>query len=71
MQFGVPHPESNCVLVFCQSGLSTHITDRITEPFAQPAKLTLTSPKGPCDSMVYTWALKGFLCPYFGVYDVL
>ena len=25
-------------------------------------------PKGPCHDMVYTWALKGVLYPYFGVY---
>ena len=25
-------------------------------------------PKGPYSYMVYTWALKGFLYPYFGVY---
>ena len=24
-------------------------------------------PKGPCNCMVYTWALKGFLYHYFGV----
>ena len=24
-------------------------------------------PKGPCRYMVYTWALKSFLYPYFGV----
>ena len=23
---------------------------------------------GPCNCMVYTWALKGFLHHYFGVY---
>ena len=25
-------------------------------------------PKVPCTSVVCTWALKGFLYPYFGVY---
>ena len=27
-----------------------------------------SNPKGPCTSTVYTWALKGFLYPCFGVY---
>ena len=24
-------------------------------------------PKGPCSYMVFTWALKGFLCPHIDV----
>ena len=27
-----------------------------------------TAPKDPCNYMVYTWALKGVLVTYFGVY---
>ena len=28
-----------------------------------------TSPKGPCTGIVNTWALTGFLYPYFGAYE--
>ena len=33
--------------------------------------LLLACPKGSCSSTVYTWALEGFLYPYFGTMYVL
>ena len=44
-------------------GLATNSGTMGPKPFSLSS-----NPKGPCISIVYTWALKGFLYPCFGAH---